>query len=271
MKIVILGSKGFVGRNLTQHLSKTHRVFPLTREVIDLLDFSQVTKFLEECNPDVVINAAATMTQASMVADTRNNLGIFMNFYNNRHLFGRFLNLGSGAEFDRSKNINIASSEEIFNILPEDSYGFGQNMKARLSATTENFFNLRIFNCFGWGEIQTRIFPKFIRESEPLIVDDRLFDYFSIQDLCTVVDYYVTEHEPKYKDINCVYRSKRLISDTMRIFKEITGIDKKIVVTSVNKHNYTGDSKELFYLGLELLELEKSFELYAGKEVHKDV
>jgi GDP-L-fucose synthase len=270
MKIVILGSKGFVGRNLTQHLSKTHHVFPLSRGVINLLDFDEVTKFLKEYNPDVVINAAATMTQASTISDARNNLGIFMNFYNNRHLFGRFLNLGSGAEFDRSKNINIASSEDIFNILPEDSYGFGQNIKARLSVTTENFFNLRIFNCFGWGEIQTRIFPKFIHESEPLTVDDRLFDYFSIQDLCTVVDYYVTEHEPKYKDINCVYRSKKLISDTMRIFKEITGINKKIVVTSMNQNNYTGDPKELFYLGLELLELEKSFKLYAEK-VHKNV
>lgn len=265
MKIAVLGSKGFVGRSIVQHFSDKHKIFPLSRDNIDLLDHNQVKAFLEEYRPDCVINAAATMTQASMVTDTRNNLGIFINFHSNRHLFGRFINLGSGAEFDRSTNINIARSEDIFNRLPEDSYGLGQNLKARLSWTTENFYTLRIFNCFGFGEIPTRIFPKFVNDPDIMTIDDRLFDYFSIQDLLTVVDYYITEREPKYKDINCVYRSKQLISVTMDSFKRITGINKILKVTSINPNNYTGDPVELFYLGLELLGLEKSLELYAEK------
>lgn len=81
----------------------------------------------------------------------------------------------------------------------------------------------------------------------------------------TVIDYYISEISPKYKDINCVYRSKQLISVTMQLFKKITKIEKKIIVTSINENNYTGDPTELFYLGIELIGLENSFELYAKK------
>lgn len=81
----------------------------------------------------------------------------------------------------------------------------------------------------------------------------------------TVLDYYISERFPKYKDINCVYRSKQLISTTIDTFKRISGINKKIVVTGINPNNYTGDPVELFYIGLELLGLEKSFEIYAEK------
>ena len=93
--------------------------------------------------------AAAMMTNDDGIIDARNNFGMFMNFYDNRSLFGKFINTASGAEFDRTTNIDNVSESEIFNRMPRDSYGWGQNMKSRICAQTDNFYNIRIFNCFG--------------------------------------------------------------------------------------------------------------------------
>ena len=65
MKILILGSSGFIGRNLTRHLSIDHNVlsldkFNVSQELnIDVESFSQVKKAISKSKPDVIINLAA--------------------------------------------------------------------------------------------------------------------------------------------------------------------------------------------------------------------
>ena len=120
MKIAIIGSRGFIGRNISEHLSKNHSVYPVTRETIDLLDFNQVDTFLKTYLFDVVINCAAIMTDQNLLIDARNNFGIFMNFYNCSRLYGRFINTASGAEFDRTFNIDNELESCIFDRMPSD-------------------------------------------------------------------------------------------------------------------------------------------------------
>ena len=262
-KIAVLGAKGFVGSNLVRHLSQHNTVFPVTRATIDLLDADQVAEFLKEQQFDIVINAAAVMTDNSAVTDTRNNLGIFMNFYHNRKYFKKFINLASGAEYDRSKNIEDAGEETIANCLPTDSYGFGQNMKSRISAETPGFYNLRIFNCFGKGEPTTRIFPKLLTDTLDgfAISNDRYFDYFCIQDLCTVVEHFVDNTELVY-DVNCVYKNKYKISEVAKMFLTLHKIDKEIIIESTSDNNYTGSGTKLAALELPLLGLVQGLKNY---------
>lgn len=262
MKIAILGAKGFVGRELAGYLLHNHHVTPVTRKTVDLLDPFKVKAYLEKEKFDVVINAAATMTDNLALADTRNNLGIFMNFYNNSHLFKKFINLASGAEYDRSQDINEADESLIFERIPQDSYGFGQNIKSRLAAEKPGFYNLRIFNCFGKGEIETRIFPTFLKKKGKIeINDDRYFDFFSIQDLYKVVASFVDNNHVVY-DVNCVYPEKYKISEVVAKFAEIRGIKSNFVINSTSKNNYTGSGDVLYSLDIELDGLEQGFRDY---------
>lgn len=259
MKIAVLGANGFVGSNLVKHLAHKHQVVPVTRKTLDLLDCDKVTKFLTKEKFDVVIMAAATMTDRQALADTRNNLGIFMNFYNNSDLFKKFINLGSGAEYDKLQNLDCIEETEIFTRLPQDSYGFGQNIKSRLSVEKPGFYNLRIFNCFGKGEIPTRLFPKLLKTKTKFeITDDRYFDYFSIQDLCTVVQSFVENNHVVY-DVNCVYEDKIKISQAAKLFADIKKLRQEITVVSTSKNNYTGSHENLYSLGIELQGLEQGF------------
>lgn len=264
MKIAILGARGFVGGSLVSHLSKEHIIYPVTRDTVDLLDPVKVTEFLEKNRFDVVINAAAVMTDPTLLHDTRNNLGMFMNFYENSDLFGKFINLASGAEFDRELDINKAPEGLIFSRMPKDSYGWGQNIKSRLCYDKHNFYTLRIFNCFGSGEKSTRIFPKFIKEQitpKFEIQNDRYFDYFSIQDLIKVVEYFI-DNDSIVKDVNCVYTEKLKISQVLEKFCYIKQLKSNYVVTSTSENNYCGSGAALHSLGIDLEGLEKGFERY---------
>lgn len=264
MKIAVLGSNGFVGRNIGSYLKNHHNVVPVTRATVDLLDPYKLADYLKEQKFDVIINAAASMTGNDSFLDTRNNLGLFMNFYNNSNQFKKFINLASGAEFDRTFDINCAREELIFDRMPSDSYGFGQNVKSRLIISKRNFYNLRIFNCFGQGESQTRIFPRFIAkqyESTFEITNNRYFDYFSIQDLCKVVDAFV-HNNYDYQDVNCVYMEKYKISEVIGMFASVHNLKNNIVVVSESDNNYTGDGNILKSLGIELEGLEKGIKQY---------
>ena len=265
MKIAVLGSNGFIGNSITTYLREKYTVTPVSRKTLNLINPLEVKEFLQSNYFDVVVNAAAIMTDNTGIQDARNNLGLFMNFYNNSTYFGKFINTGSGAEFDRSLNIDRAKEENIFNVLPSDSYGFGQNLKSRLCYDRDNFYTLRIFNCFGTGEPITRIFPKIInsKESNFIITDNRYFDYFSVEDLCKVVDYYINNTIADWaKDINCVYPEKYLISEVIDRFNRIHNLNKSIIVNSSSDKNYTGNAENLNKLTIELSGLNQGLKGY---------
>lgn len=267
MKIAVLGSRGFVGRNLAERFRREgHEVVGLTRDIIDLLDPLAVKQWLSSNEPDIVVNAAAVMTTDSNVADARNNLGIFMNFYHNAHLFGRFIDTGSGAEFDRSRNIDNMTESELFRCWPADSYGFGQNLKGRLCVERDNFYHLRIFNCFGTGEQPSRLIARFLNsDAQFRIINDRYFDFFGIDDLYTVVKHVSTvNHMPLWlRDINCVYTQKLKLSDMIKLVCDVRGLSyDSFTIDSTSELNYTGNGDRLAMTVPDLIGLQRSVERY---------
>jgi len=260
MNIVILGSNGFIGKSLAKYFSNFN-LYLLNRNNIDLLDFYSVNNYLKFNKIDIVINAAAIMTEKNLLKDTRNNLGIFINFYLNRNYFKKFINLSSASEYDRNNNIDKFEENKIFDVLPNDSYGFGLNINSKLSYDTKNFFNLRIFNCFGKNELSSRIFPRILNHDTITISNDRFFDYFFIKDLCTVIEYLIL-YDCVYKDINAVYMEKILISEAVNLFCEIHKLKRKIVIDSTSNLNYTGCGKKLNSLNLNLIGLKEGLKRY---------
>jgi len=252
-----------------------YEVILVTRDVVNLLDSAEVKRFLQLHQFDAIVNSAASFfPDQTLLTDARNNLGIFMNFYNNSDLFGKIINLGSGAEFDLGQPIELAPESLIFERLPQDSYGFGHNIRSRLCSQKLGFYILRIFGCFGPRETARRLLPIFLASDKEFTLEqDRYFDYFSVQDLCTVVKSFI-DNDHTISDVNCVYQNKIKLSTFLEQFKTIHSIDKKIHIGSTSNNNYTGDDQKLNSLGIKLDGLELGIRRYPlpvfNKKVDKD-
>lgn len=262
MKIAVIGSNGFLGRYLTKSLLQKHAVLPVTRQTVDISDFAAVQLWLKNNKPDVVINCAISGGGKAVdeinYSHVQHDLRVFLNFYNSDHIM-RYINIGSGAEFDRRTNIDSAKETDILTAKPLESYSFVKNTIARLCKDRMNFYTLRLFGCFDSSEPDFRLFKKF-KANGKIEIEDRYFDYISLQDFATIVDYYIKEFGPK--DINCVYSQKLLLSEQLIKFAKFHCPNNTISSKIGLGLSYTGDSTKLDSLKLPLLGLEESLRLY---------
>lgn len=257
MKVAVLGSSGFLGSYILHNL-KDCIVYPVTRNNLDLTNSVEVRQWLQDRRPDVIINCATAGGKTKMgdvnIAELQNNLSVFLSFYNNSDLVPKFINVGSGSEFDVSKDINLAQEINIVNSIPKETYGYSKNIISRMILEKENFYTLRLFGCFDKSEPDFRLFKKFIK-GDVTSISDRYFDYFSASDFVKVVTYYIN-NDLLPKDINCVYQNKHLLSEILDKF------NKEVRVVEINPNNYTGDGSKLASLGIDLDGLDKGILKY---------
>ena len=171
----------------------------------------------------------------------------------------RYINIGSGAEFDRRTSINNIKEQELVNATPLESYSFVKNTIARMCKDRTNFFTLRLFGCFDSSEPDFRLFKKF-KTNKHIDIQDKYFDFISACDFATIVDYYIKNTGPY--DINCVYPQKFLLSEQLRTFAKFHVPDGIISCKMEQGPAYTGDGSRLQQLNLPLLGLEESIRRY---------
>lgn len=263
MKIAILGASGFIGRELCSLLKWQHHIVPITRKTFDLSSYSATASWIFNTKPDVIINCtiAGGGTELDKIDHTivQSNLAVFLNFYNNPKC-PKFINIGSGAEFDKRGNITAATETDILHRIPADSYGYSKNVIARMVHQRENFYTLRLFGCFGSSESESRLFKR-IQQSDAVTIEQKLFDYMSIQDFSKIVDYYCV-HNDLIKDINCVYNTKKSLFDTAEFFSTLhTDTTCKINLGTTGLE-YTGNGEKLSALPIKLDGLEKGIKEY---------
>jgi len=273
LKVAVLGGRGHLGQRIVQHLSKRHSVIAVGRDDVDLTNGYEVRRWLEANRFNIIINCATTGAKSWSSGnqshdDTRNNVDVFMNFAMNQDCFSKFINIGSGAEFDLTTDIDRVDESAIYHRRPADSYGWSKNLIARLCQSKENFYTLRLFGCFAPGEPDFRVMPKILRcaeQGQTFVMDhDRYFDYISINDFLTVLEYVMCNRTSPYiRDINCVYPDKRLLSNVLKKFAELRGIDPSIIeVGDKLGLNYTGSADRLMGFNLDLEGLEQGLKNY---------
>lgn len=259
MKVMVIGAGGFVGSYIVPMLSKTHEVIPVYKNEIDVLDNPTVTTLLDLVRPDVVINCLTfggkTELHERNAANVGKNMALFYNFYTNKDKFNFFINLGSGIEKDLTQDNAYAFSKRIISNL---CYG-------------SKFLTLRIFGCFGKGEPEHRLLKQYnATKGEFKIKNDRVFDYFSVQDLYNVIEYsldkFGTSKWPTGNTIDCVYTNKITLSEFLGMYCDINNIEKRFVVESTSDNKYTGNPTTLRELeefgGLKLYGIGHGLKVY---------
>lgn len=194
-RVCILGAGGFIGKNL---LHDTNWV-GVTRNELDLTDQRAVEEYFNTHNYDIVIHCASVGGSRLKPDDgdiIYKNILMFENVV--RAFSGKILFFSSGAALKGNP--------------PIDPYGLSKWVIDRRIEMLPNAYSLRIWGCYGPGELPTRFSAVCKEKGHVVINQDRYFDFVSIETVREVVHEYVSSKRKLVKCCNLVYPEKLLLS-----------------------------------------------------------
>jgi GDP-L-fucose synthase len=260
--IFITGSNGFIGKNLKEFLSVKYNLLTPNSKELNLLDETKVKKYFKDNKIDFVIHCASRGGVRGIV-DSDNvvtdNLKMFDNLCNNI-TDQRMIFFGSGAQYDKNRNLKKIKETDFGKNIPEDYYGYSKYLITKKILEMKNVLNLTIFGCYGKYELLTR-FPSYAidqnMKKEDIVINQNVkFDYLYINDLCNIVEYFIN-NKAKSKIINVTPTNSIDLISISKIINEISTYKSKIVVKNKSlNYEYTGDNSLL-------LQEMKNFEFFS--------
>ena len=232
MKILILGSAGFIGKNIQEYFEDKYEIVAPSHQELDVLDENAIFQCLSKGNFDIVINALDVRDGSIDYFEKR--LRMFTNLATHHNLYGKMLYFGSGAEYGKQKDIVQVSEDDLGQVIPSDTYGLCMYTMQQLASQLPNVYNFRLFGIFGKYEIWQRRFIsnaicKAIYGFPITIRQNTKFDYLFIDDLCKMVAYFI-ENKMKYQNYNATSGRIYELYELAQIVKEIVGLDYSIFV-----------------------------------------
>jgi nucleoside-diphosphate-sugar epimerase len=265
MKILITGSRGFVGSFIVSHLADKHTLLTPTRQELDLTNLEQVEDWFNNNEVDVVVHCALSGREVLSSTDPQylsDGLLMFRNLWLQKHKYERFVHLGTAYEFDLTKNNENVLEHEFVHHLPKTSYGYAKNVAARIIRDTPGFYNLKLFGVFHETESANRFFQRVVQQDEVIINNDIYLDYIYLPDILPMLERMV-EGRSQHSDVNMVYPHKYRLSEMAEILCNHLGLPlTKIKIKNPTGNNLTGDSVVLSSYNFKLVGLEQGLRNY---------
>jgi len=194
MRVCVLGAHGFIGKNLCRGTSW----FGVTRGDVNLLNQEDVQKYFDTHVYDVVVHCA-------VVGGSRLEKDASDVLYKNILMFENVASVFKG------KMLYFSSGAALRGNPPTDPYGLSKWLVDRRIETIPNAHSLRIWGCYGPGELPTRFSAVCARDGHVVIERDRYFDFIDVEDVRRIVCEYV-RGERTDKEYDLVYSEKLLLS-----------------------------------------------------------
>lgn len=203
MKVLVIGSEGFVGRNVAAAFDEAeHEVYRASRSSedlpVDLSDQASIAQILESVRPDVVVNAAGIVGASDNVMDNVTfTANLLRQIAASRHPVKRVIISGSAAEYGTVDPQDLPVDEDT-PVKAQSGYALSkaQEIQQALSFATEHGLPVtvaRIFNPIGPGMHSRFLVPRILQQIEDVrsgmaevIAVSRLDserDYLDVRDL----------------------------------------------------------------------------------------
>lgn len=265
-KLLLTGGTGFIGKNILRLLSGKYEISTPRRAELNIIDQNFVDNYLKDKKFDIVLHCAI-LTPGRNPDDKEEDILDYtmrglLNLKKHEDEFEKIIYIGSGAEFDKSRDIMNAKETDLGNIIPKDAYGYAKYILTQIARNSKNIYNLRIFGCYGENEQERRFIRSAITDclnNKPVTIkQDCAFSYILVDDLIKVIDLVINSN-PEYKDYNVCDGNCYKLSELAKIVSDKMNNKNGIVIQNegLNKE-YTGDNsrlvsefKELKFTGIE--------------------
>ena len=270
MKILITGGNGFIAKELHFRFQRDrHNVVSCSKQLLNLLDINLVESYLKNNSIDIVIHTAVKggrKMEEDIPEDFYHNILMLENLLFLSDHYKKMFIFSSGAEYDRRHDIK-EMKEGIFRSVPRDYYGLSKYIGTRLCRDNHKIINLRIFNCFGFRELEDRFIKTCIEKclkNEPFyIFQNRFFDFFYVEDLYKVIQHFLSnmfildEMFGEYVEYNCCYKEKHTLYGVASLIQDCLKTTNKIIIENEYYlgNSYTGDGTELNSLKINFVGL----------------
>jgi GDP-L-fucose synthase len=276
INILITGSGGFIGRNLSEHLGSAplkYALFCPPRNKLDLLDAAKTCEFIRKNKIELVIHCAnvggsrKTAYDAGRTGVAAQNLRMFFNLARSGK---RIISLGSGAEYGR-RHYKPRMKETYFGAhIPEDEYGLSKHLCARYIQSAPNIVNLRLFGVFGKYEnyefkfISNAIVKNLL--GLPITINQNVrFDFLYINDCVRIIEYFI-KHKPRHHSYNLATGATIDLITIAKIINSVSEKPSEIIIKNKGLNTeYSANNKRLLkeLKGFKFTPIEKAIrELY---------
>lgn len=252
MNILLTGSGGFIGKNLKKHLCDKYDILSPRSFELDLTNRSAVEEYFNKNNIDFVIHCGS-IGGARGIDDkdttVEDNLAMVDNILACKNDSVRVILFGSGAMYDKSRNLHKVKETELGHVIPNDLYGKSKYLIAQKVKNRDDVLMLNIFACYGYGEKESR-FPSYainqVLKGEKISINqDVVFDYLFVEDMQKIVEYFI-EHKPEDNIINITPTKSVSLSEISNIVNSFVDKPQDIEIVNQTMNNeYTGDNSLL--------------------------
>ena len=251
--LLITGSTGFVGKNITGAFKDTYNLFTPNHKDLDLLDQMAVRQYFLRNDIDTVIHCANFGGTRKIQAKgdvLEKNVRMFFNITENNDHFAKLIHLGSGAEYNKSRNLQNISENEFGNFIPLDEYGFSKYIISKYIEKTENIYCLRLFGIFGKFEdyefkFISNAIVKNLLHMPITIWQNVKFSWIYIDDFLTILDYFLT-HTPKKSIYNITPPTTTDLVSIAHLINSCSDFKSEICVENEGLNlEYSGNNAQL--------------------------
>ena len=196
MKIFITGVSGYLGSHIAAYFKDKYEVLSPTHNELDLTDELSVREYILFNKPDYILHAANVGKYGQYVPDAiEQNTRMYINLARMQDFYKRLIYLGSGALYDKQRSLNMVSEDDFGEFIPQDQYGLSKYLSAAGFAEQKNAMVLQLFGVY--GEDEGDRFPSYAIKQAidnlPIVIHkDAWFDYLYVDDLCRIVEHFLT-------------------------------------------------------------------------------
>ncbi len=252
--ILLTGASGFVGSHILPILQQKYDVVFPSRKEMNLKDRHSVIDYFSDKNFDAVVHLASPSPVRSPDGDSfdtlvKDCLLLFTNLQSVSGHYGKLIYSGSGAEFDKTRDIVQIAEDKIGDRIPVDDYGLVKYVLNQMARQSDNCYNLRIFGCYGPGEYDYKFIKHSINcvfDNKPITIrQDCYFDYMYVDDYAKYVEF-IIENNPVYHDYNACAGIRIKLSEVAEIVKRVAGSDVPVEILNDGMNfEYTGSNKRI--------------------------